>query len=495
MASGVEIFGDDGAANGGRELRSDVLCVDVEGALLKVHPQHRAFFAAIKEHPVLLFWLALWLLGGRRRFARGLAEQLSRPLDRSLDPRRSEVETLMAEAKSAGKRVELISAIGPDFVRHLRLPPGSFDEVVTADSPTGQQRTSLLNDRHPQGFSYVGHAAGDLPVWRLATEGFAVDVSPSLRRRAASEGINLVELSTPSSMLHALLESMRLHQWLKNVLILVPLGLMAPRATLTDIMTFVSGFVLFGLLTSGTYLLNDILDVEADRSHPRKLQRPIATGDLPLPMAGAAALALIAIALSGAALLSRPFLLTSLGYLLLTLAYSFRFKSIPIIDVLLIATLFTLRILAGMLLVGQPPSEWLLMFSIFFFLSLALIKRYVELGTLASEDAKALRGRGYVRDDQNFLMAFGVSSGVASLVIFAMFIASMTLDPASHYVAPGLLWVALAALSYWLMRMWLLTMRGLMPDDPVVHAARERATLILAAVMVACVLAAQVLPL
>jgi 4-hydroxybenzoate polyprenyltransferase len=288
---------------------------------------------------------------------------------------------------------------------------------------------------------------------------------------------------------------MRLDQWLKNVLILVPLALIAPRATLADITTFLCGFLLFGLLTSGTYLFNDILDAEADRVHPSKLRRPIASGELPLPIAGAAALVLVGLALWGAAFLSLPFFLASLAYLTLTLAYSFRLKSIPIVDVLLIAVLFTLRILAGMLLIGGRPSEWLLMFSIFFFLSLVLIKRYVELGTLAPGDVMALRGRGYTRNDQTFVMAFGVASGVASLIIFALFVSSMMIDHSSHYVTPQLLWGALAVMTYWLMRMWLLTMRGLMQDDPLAHAAQERATFILAAAMMGFVIAAQFLPL
>ncbi len=288
---------------------------------------------------------------------------------------------------------------------------------------------------------------------------------------------------------------MRIHQWLKNLLVLVPLGLMAPRATMGDVFTFACGFLLFGLLTSGTYLLNDIIDVESDRRHPSKQHRPIASGGLALPVAAASALALIAVALAGAMKLNPSFALAALAYLMLTLTYSLRLKSIPIVDVLLIAILFTLRILAGMLLLGQPPSEWLLMFSIFFFLSLALIKRYVELGGLAPGESLAHRGRGYARDDQHFVMAFGISSGVASLIIFALFITSGAQASTAHYVSPQLLWLVLVALTYWLMRMWLLTLRGIMDDDPIFYAARERATLLVAAVILALVLAAQTLPL
>ena len=157
---------------------------------------------------------------------------------------------------------------------------------------------------------------------------------------------------------------MRLHQWLKNLLVLVPLGLMGPRAAFPYVVTYLSGFLLFGLLTSGTYILNDILDVESDRKHPRKATRPIASGDLPMPLAALSAFGLIVGALAGAFYLSFPFAVTLLAYLALTLSYSLYLKRIPLVDVLAIASLFTLRIVAGMLLVGEPPSEWLLMFSI-----------------------------------------------------------------------------------------------------------------------------------
>jgi 4-hydroxybenzoate polyprenyltransferase len=479
------------------ELVAEVLCVDVEGALLRSHPHQEALFAAIKDRPILLLWLLLWPLGGRRRLIAARNEMMQGSLDPSRAPRRAEVEKLMAGAKSAGQRVELVTSIGADFVRRANISSASFDGVLTCppDSLNAQQRAALLQSRYPLGFSYVGHGAADLPVWRAAAQRYAVDGSPFVRNQTAAEGIELVELSRAESPLSALLRSMRLHQWLKNLLVLVPLGLMIPRATPTDFLNFFCGFVLFGLLASGTYLLNDMFDVQADRSHASKRKRPIASGDLALSVAAVAASAMIVLALIGATWLSRNFALTALAYLFLTLAYSLWLKSIPIIDVLAIATLFTLRVLAGMLLVDQPISEWLLTFSIFFFLSLALIKRHVELGTMVPGDTRALHGRGYAQIDQNFVAMFGVASGVASLIIFAFFISSVTVDPNSHYVSPQLLWAAMALVSYWLMRMWLLTMRGLMDDDPIIYAARERATLIVAGLTVMLAVAAQTLSL
>jgi 4-hydroxybenzoate polyprenyltransferase/phosphoserine phosphatase len=474
-------------------VESAVLCVDLDGTLLKTDTLFECFFKALKSRPSILLGLPLWLARGRHRLKQAFTQH-SRGFDLVGCPRNPEVEDLIAEAKAAGKKVELVTAADHTLVGYDPALCGMFDAIIGSSEHINlkaEAKAEFLRMRHPYGFAYVGNSAADLPVWRAAAERFAVNLPPSVRRRAAREGIDLAELTEPRRVLPALLKSMRLHQWLKNLLLLVPLVLIAPRAGSADILIFLSGLLLFGLLTSGTYLVNDIMDVEVDRRHPRKLRRPIASGDLPLPLAAAAACGLIGMAAAGAVLLSAPFAVTLLAYLVLTLAYSFRLKLIPLVDVLVIASLFTLRIVAGMVLVGQPPSEWLLMFSIFFFFSLALMKREVELSVMSQTGATALQGRGYALDDRALVMSFGISSGVASLVVFALFVSSIGEQPSSPYASPVLLWGAMAALSYWIMRMWLLTARGLMHDDPVLYAARERASLILAAVVAVFVLAAQ----
>ena len=187
--------------------------------------------------------------------------------------------------------------------------------------------------------------------------------------------------------------------------------------------------------------------------------------------------------------------LALLAYLALTLSYSLFLKRIPLVDVLAIAILFTLRIVAGMTLIDLPPSEWLLMFSIFFFFSLALMKREVELGVMEQTGAKTLQGRGYTIEDRVLLLCFGASSGVASLVVLALFVSSMVEQRSANYATPQFFWGAMVVLSYWIMRMWLLTVRGQMNDDPILYAARDRASLISAGLIVVFVVAAQLVPL
>lgn len=477
-------------------IRSDVLCVDLDGTLIKTDTLYETLFKALKARPIIAFILPYWLVRGRFYLKQSLAREVHRQLDPEGWPRQPEVEALIAEAKSAGKTVELISAADHSFI--CDCPPfrQMFHEVIGSSDGVnlkGETKAAFLRKRHPSGFAYVGNSAADLPVWRVAVERFGVNLSPSVRRRAAREGINLIELVPPEPKFPALLKSVRLHQWLKNLLVLVPLGLLGPRAATTDVFNFACGFLLFCLLTSGTYLINDIMDVESDRRHPRKVDRPIASGALPLPVAAVAALALIGTALVGAASLSTSFLLALLAYLGLTLSYSFFLKRIPLVDVLVIASLFTLRIVAGMVLIENPPSEWLLMFSVFFFFSLALMKREVELGVMGQTGAKVLHGRGYAMEDRTLLICFGASSGVASLVVFALFVSSMVADPASPYASAQFLWGAIAVLAYWIMRMWLLAVRGVMNDDPILYAARDRASLVLAGLLATFVLAAQLI--
>ena len=356
-------------------IRSSVLCVDLDGTLLKTDTLYECLVKALRSRPTTLFWLPLWLVQGRYRLKQALTREVNGRIDLPSCPRRPEVERLIADAHAAGKRVELITAADQDLLGNLSSSNQAFHHVIGSSDGLnlkGESKARFLRERHPEGFAYVGDSAADLPVWRAASERFAVNLTSSVRRRAAREGLGLVEIARRKPVLPALLQSMRLHQWLKNLLVLVPLGLMGPRAAFPYIVTYLSGFLLFGLLTSGTYILNDILDIESDRKHPRKATRPIASGDLPMPLAALSAFGLIAGALAGAFYLSFPFAVTLLAYLALTLGYSFYLKRIPLVDVLAIASLFTLRIVAGMLLVGEPPSEWLLMFSIFFFFSLAL---------------------------------------------------------------------------------------------------------------------------
>jgi len=289
----------------------------------------------------------------------------------------------------------------------------------------------------------------------------------------------------------AWLRALRPHQWAKNLLVFVPALLAGPLGRRENLAAAALGFLVLSLLSAAGYVVNDLLDVEADRRHPTKLHRPFAAGELAAAegVLGAALLALAATAL--AALMPAAFRLVAAAYLAGTLAYSLALKREPLLDVLALAGLFTLRVLAGAALLPVPPSFWLLTFSMFLFLSLALVKRYAELAGLArSGAAEVLPGRGYGVPELPLLLAAGVASGLAATTIFVVYLVEERF-PSGLYARPGWLWLVSPVLAYWLLRVWRLAVHGRMGEDPVLFALKDRCSLALGAVVLGLVLLAR----
>ena len=472
-------------------IEAPALVVDLDGALLRGDPLPERLFAIAKARPLAILGLAAAALRGRAALEE-LVRQDGTDVGVGTLPRRPAVERLALQAREAGRDVtwltrEDAAADDPD----LAAATGASDERRRPEqSPEAQARA--LQARHPDGFAYVGRREADLPVWRAARERFGVDLSPGLRRRAEAEGLGIVELSRPASVGRAVLRSMRPHQWLKNLLVLVPFALSMGELHWRDVGLAAMAFACLCALTSGTYIVNDLFDIEADRRHPRKRNRPIASGDLPVATAVATGAALISGALLFACTLRLAFAAALGSYLVITLAYSFRLKRMALVDVLVIALLFTLRILAGMLLVSEKPSHWLLMFSIFFFLSLAFMKREVEFAVISQAGRSTLSGRGYDLADRLYVLCCGISSGIAAVVIFSLFITATIERAQLNYHAPELLWGVMGLVGYWVLRMWMLTTRGLMNDDPILFAARDRTSLLLGAASAVLAICAQV---
>ncbi|WP_237481907.1 UbiA family prenyltransferase [Lichenibacterium dinghuense] len=468
-------------------VASPVLVVDLDRALLRADPLHERLFAALKSHPFAIPKVAAAALSGRAALAAAASDVTG---DFAVDacPRRPGVEALVSEARAAGRTVTWLSRAGDAFADLT----ASGDEIRRPE-PSADAEARALQKRHPDGFAFLGHSDADLPIWRAARERFGVDLAPGLRRRAEAEGLGIAEISRPRPVAAAVLRGMRPHQWLKNLLVFVPFALSMGELHARDAGLAVVAFGLLCALTSGTYLVNDLFDIDADRRHPRKRKRPIASGDLPVATACLAAAALIGGAIACACLLRLAFAAALGSYLVITLAYSFRLKKMAMVDVLVIAMLFTLRILAGMLLVSEKPSHWLLMFSIFFFLSLAFMKREVEFGVVRQAGRTTLSGRGYDLDDRLYVLCCGLSSGIASVVIFSLFITATIERYQFNYRSPELLWGVMGLLGYWILRMWMLTTRGLMNDDPILFAARDRTSILLGAACAVLAVCAQVI--
>ena len=448
------------------------LCVDLDGTLLRSDLLVETALALLAAKPWMLFAMLAWLLRGKARLKREIAARAPvegdhLPWDERL------VERL--HAQRGRRRLVLCTAADHDAATRATAHLGLFDEVMASDGHvnlSGQRKAAALVARFGEkGFDYAANAGVDRPVWRLARRAWVVNAPPGLAARVRGEGEVEVELAREGGGLRAWLRAMRLHQWLKNLLVFLPLlashRFLDPGAVLLA----VSAFLCFGLCASGVYLLNDLLDLPSDRRHPRKRLRPFAAGRLPLLPGLVAAPLLSLLALVVAALVQPRLAAVLAVYYLCTLAYSMVLKKRVMIDVVVLAGLYTLRIIGGALAIGAALSFWLLAFSMFLFLSLAMLKRYTELATLLADGRDSASGRGYRVEDLPLLQSLGSSAGYLAVLVLALYINSP--ESLQLYRYPKLLWLLCPLLLYWMSWVWVVAHRGRMHDDPVVFAVTD----------------------
>jgi 4-hydroxybenzoate polyprenyltransferase len=336
----------------------------------------------------------------------------------------------------------------------------------------------------------VGDSHADLHVFAEAQKGFLVGASASTARAAARSG-NVEVVSLKPSALRALIKQMRLHQWSKNALVLLPLMLSPDQHSLSMLLRTVIAALAFSLCASAGYVFNDLLDLGADRQHPTKRNRPLASGALPVLLGPPLFLILLTVSF-GVSLLCLPPAFTAMLalYFVGTLTYSMHFKRLLLLDVLVLAGLYTHRILAGGVATGIAISAWLLGFSMFFFLSLAFVKRYTEL-LLLSGDEK-IQNRAYVRPDLQMVASMGGASGYLAALVFSLYVEYGA--PQKAYREPSLLWLIVPVLLYWVSRVWILAGRGQMQDDPVKFALKDRVSLLCGAIVAVLALLARFAP-
>ncbi|HVT36685.1 MAG TPA: UbiA family prenyltransferase, partial [Nevskiaceae bacterium] len=369
-----------------------------------------------------------------------------------------------------------------------------FERVYASDGTVNLSRTRkrdrLVADFGEQGYDYAGNAWADLPVWHDARQAIVVSRSVTLLARARAQArVAQVFADTPPRLLQWP-RALRMHQWIKNLLLFLPL-LLSQKFTEPKLLLALWGFAAFCLCASSVYLLNDLLDMPSDRLHPRKRLRPFASGELPALDGLLLAPLLLGMALVIALEISRWFTSVLLVYYASTLAYSMYLKRIPLIDVMLLAGLYTLRIVAGAAAIGVPLTFWLLAFSMFLFLSLGTMKRYTELAMVRDSGAMRAAGRGYHADDLPLLRNQGVAAGYGSVLVLALYINSP--QSLMLYRHPHYLWLLCPLLLYWISRAWMKTHRGLMHDDPIVFALRDIPSLTVGVLMAAAVAIAALL--
>lgn len=468
------------------------LCVDLDGTLIRTDLLYETLLAALRRRPWIVLALPFWLLAGRANLKARIFDASGDGVDVDSLPLTEDLVGYLRDEKAAGRRIELVSASDRRIVDRVAERLGVFDAVLGSDGKTnlkGPVKAAVLADRHPGGFVYAGDAAADLAVWERAAGAIPVNAATARAGAIAARAPIEAAFGAAPRLLPALGRALRPHQWAKNALILLPLLLTRAYEIPSVLLAAIATIALFSIAASGTYLLNDLLDLTADRSHPSKCRRPLASGALPIPVALVLSPLLIAIGLLGTLAVDPDVFRCLLVYLALTLAYSFGLKTQPVVDVLALGALFTLRLLAGHLLVDGGVPAWLLVFSMALFTSLALVKRLTEVRGLEERGLVSAPGRGYRAGDGPFVMVLGVTTGMASVLIFMIYLVADPLHE-MRLADPHWLWVVPAVLGWWLPRVWLLASRGQMHDDPVVFALKDRASLVLGAVALVAVLVA-----
>jgi 4-hydroxybenzoate polyprenyltransferase len=459
------------------------LCVDLDGTLTPVDTLHESVLSLARLAPAALFAMPFWLRQGKARMKREVAKRANfdatnLPLNRLL------VEWLESE-RAKGRRIILTTAADQRIAEQVAARVELFDEVIASDGAlnvaANAKRLALVERFGEKGFDYVGNERADEHVWRSSRKAIVVGAARQVERVGR---IAEVERVFPATQVRFTdwMKAMRLHQWAKNSLIFLPALLAHQIFQPVVFVNSLLAFLAFGFCASSVYLINDLLDLSADRSHPRKFKRPFASGVLSARSGLLAAMLLLSLSAALAAPVGWPFAAVLLGYYALTWTYSLRLKRAALVDVMTLAGLYTIRIIAGAAATAISVSFWLLAFSIFMFLSLGFVKRFTELDD-ARKAGKIEKsgGRGYSAADLPLLMNLGTTSGYCTVVVMALYINSIDSQTLYRHHKP--LWLVCPLLLYWLSRIWLLTARGHMHDDPVVFALRDRISLVVLALL------------
>ena len=451
------------------------LYVDLDGTLLATDLLHESSLQLLRSSPLTALKIPAWLLRGKAFMKRRVAERIE--LDPSVLPYRAEMIGAIQQAREQGRRVVLATASDELLAKAVARHLGLFDHVLASDglaNLSGQRKLDAIRvDAAGHPFSYAGNDRKDLKVWQGAQGAIVVSNSQDLRQRVGKLAPIERHVGVPKATLRNFVYGLRMHQWVKNLLVFLPLLPIIDSVTQSMMLRAVSMFFAFSLCASAMYVFNDLLDLEADRHHHRKKNRPFASGVIRIAQAVPLSLGLLfAGALLAVATLPLLAVAALVCYMLLTTAYSALLKRRMLVDVFALAMLYTLRILAGSAATEVEPSFWLLGFSMFMFLSLALAKRYVEVRELREHSQSPVKGRAYIADDSVFVMASGIASGQLSILTLSLYLNDPTV--AQRYSHPYGLWLLCPLLLYWLVRIWLKANRGQLHDDPVVFAATDR---------------------
>lgn len=448
------------------------LAVDMDGTLLRTDLIWEYLLRFLREQPLGALALVRWWLRGRAHLKQQLAAHVQ--VDAATLPYSEEFLAWLREQKRAGRRLVLATASDARMAEPVARHVGLFDELLASDGRTNlrdrAKREALTRRFGERGYDYAGNSVVDLDVWAGARRAIVVNANSRLAARAARCAELGAVFERTGSRLGALVRLLRPHQWLKNLIVFVPL-VTAHQLGFWALLAAGGAFVALYLCAAGGYVLNDLLDLDADRRHPTKRLRPFAAGDLPLALGPGLGAALVAAGLALGWVLTPAFAGLLAGYVVVATAYSLWWKRVALLDVFVLAGLYTLRLAAGHVVTGIAWSAWLLVFAMFLFLSLALLKRFPELQQLRRQNQTHTEGRGYSVADTELVTTLGLMCGALAVLVMALYVNSEQVP--RLYRRPPLLLAGCPVLLFWISRLWLLAHRGRMHADPVLFVLKD----------------------
>lgn len=454
------------------------LVVDLDGTLIHTDMLHESVLDLMRKTPWDALRIPFWLSKGKAALKQVLAKRTE--FDPQSLPYNIELMEWLKTQKSAGRTLILCTATEHSIASSIADHLGLFDEVMATEGATnlaGKNKAAALHERFGhEGFDYIGNSNTDLAVWKHARRAIVVNAPDELVKKAGAccevERVFPLKASTLSTWARVL----RVHQWLKNLLLFVPMFSAHELTQIDNWLSLIFAFFSFSFCASSVYIANDLLDLESDRLHPRKRKRPFAAGEVPISMGVRIVPVLLLMSYIFGSFVKGDFLLLLAGYFTLTVVYSFGLKRIVLLDCLTLAMLYTLRIIAGAIATTLSLTFWLLAFSVFLFLSLAFVKRYAELESQQSCGIQKIHGRGYYTTDAPMIQTFGITSGYAAVLVLAFYLNSESI--LKLYRTPELVWGSVPVMLFWINWIWIKAHRGLMHDDPLVFAVKDRGSLI-----------------
>jgi 4-hydroxybenzoate polyprenyltransferase/phosphoserine phosphatase len=467
--------------------------VDLDGSLLHTDLLIESFFQLVKERPGLVPSFLTHLMKSKSEMKSWVADKTT--LEIKTLPFREDLLVFLREEKRKGTKIILATASHEKWAEKVALHLDLFDHVIATSKSCNMKGAakseaivSYCSQEGISDWTYVGDSRSDFPIWHASNSCILAGGTNKIESKLVASGKMLRRFHNKQNSAYAVLRALRAHQWIKNLLVFAPIFL-AQRIDSEHLWNCIIAFVCFSMTASSVYVINDVMDVTSDRAHPKKKNRPFAAGALPQQWGLIIAFTLLCLSFSLSNLvLPITFSLILAGYLFLTTAYSVWLKKLPIVDVLVLASFYSIRIFAGAAVASVVVSEWLFAFSMFFFLSLAFVKRYSELQRMKSLGRLDAHGRGYSVTDLRLVETMGVTSGYLSVLVLALYINSANMK--TFYENATALWAICPLLFFWIGRIWLLASKSLIDDDPLVFAMKDRVSLWVGVIGIALILVA-----